>query len=317
MLQLAGRRPVLAAIVAGLLTAVVTLLLPNYYSSEARLLPVDSKGLSGSLGGMATAAAAFGISIPTADNSETNFVEILNSRWMREQLLRSEFVYHRRSWRFGQERLTKGTLQEYLGQKNMDRAVRRMGTCFFVTKEIKSKIVTISADTKYPELSQQMVEKACKLLEGFLQRKGRTRGGAKALFAEARLLEARQELDEAEGALRRFLEGNRNSNVSPDPAIRLKGLRLENELKLRQQLIMTLAMNREEALLEEKNDIPILNVLDAANLPLEKSRPARSVYVLLAAFLAALGCLAWDGRSWIQGILFDLRPSDRTPNEES
>jgi uncharacterized protein involved in exopolysaccharide biosynthesis len=297
------KKPLQWALAAGLLTAIITLFLPNYYKSEARLLPVESKGLGGSLGGLATAAAAFGVSVPGGDSNDANFVDVLSSRWLREQLLQTEFQYHARSWRFGAEHLERGTLYAYVDEKNMDRAVKKVGEVLSTTRDQKSKVITISAETKFPELSQQVVQRAGKLLETFLQEKGHTRGGAKVLFAEARLAEARGEMDQAEEAFRRFLEGNRNYQTSSDPAVRLRGTRLETELRLRQQLVTTLAMNREQALLEEKNDIPILNLLDPGNLPIEKSRPSRSAWVAGMFFLGALVSSAWIHRALLVSFL--------------
>lgn len=315
-LQASLKKPLQWALAAGLLTALVTLFLPNYYRSEARLLPVETKGLGGNLGGLASAAAAFGVSVPGGDSSDANFIDVLNSRWLREQLLQTEFQYHTRSWRFGAERIEKGTLYAYVDKKNMDRALKELETILSASRDLKSKVISISAETKSPELSQLIVDRSDKLLEIFLQDKGRTRGGAKATFAEARLADARHEMDVAEEVLRRFLEGNRNFQTSGDPAVRLKGTRLETELHLRQQLVTTLAMNREQALLEEKNDIPILNVLDPANLPIEKSRPARSVIVLLAALLVGLGAWAWQNREWIRERLLADDDEPTTTKEE-
>lgn len=291
------------ALAAGFLTAVITLFMPNYYRSEARLLPVESKGLGGSLGGLATAAAAFGVAVPGGEGNDANFVDVLNSRWLREQLLQTEFQYHARSWRFGAEHLEKGTLYAYVDEKNMDRAVKKLGEVLSASRDLKTKVITLSAETRSPELSQQVVQRAGKLLEIFLQEKGRTRGGAKAIFAEARLADARREMDQAEDAFRRFLEGNRNYQSSADPAVRLKGTRLESELRLRQQLVTTLAMNREQALLEEKNDIPILNVLDQGNLPIDKSRPGRSSMVLGVIFLVTSSFMAWSYRERLKALL--------------
>jgi uncharacterized protein involved in exopolysaccharide biosynthesis len=294
------KKPLQLALAAGMLTALVTLFMPNYYRSEARLLPVETKGLGSNLGGLASAAAAFGVSVPGGDSSDANFVDVLNSRWLREQLLQTEFQYHTRSWRFGAEHLVKGTLYDYLDAKNMDRALQELGAVVSPSRDLKSKVISISAETKSPELSQLIVDRSDKLLEVFLQDKGRTRGGAKAAFAEARLADARREMDEAEDVLRRFLESNRNFQTSSDPSVRLKGSRLETELRLRQQLVTTLAMNREQALLEEKNDIPILNVLDPANLPIEKSKPTRSVMVLLVMMLVGAGGWSWLNREWVK-----------------
>ena len=294
------KKPIQWASAAGLLMAIYTLAMPNYYRSEARLLPVETKGVGGNLGGLASAAAAFGVSVPGGDSSDANFLDVLNSRWMREQLLLTEFQYHARTWRFGAEQPEKKTLYGYLEAKNMDRAILGIGTILSASRDLKSKVISISAETTSPELSQLVVQQAAKLLETFNREKGRTRGGAKAAFAEARLTEGRKEMDAAEDAFRRFLETNRNYLTSSDPAVRLKGSRLETELRLRQQLVTSVAMNREQALLEEKNDIPILNMLDPGNLPIEKSRPARSVLVLLAMVVVGLGSWLWLNRDWVR-----------------
>lgn len=307
------KKPLQWALAAGLLTALVTLFLPNYYRSEARLLPVESKGLGGNLGGLASAAAAFGVSVPGGDSSDANFVDVLNSRWLKEQLLQTEFQYHTRSWRFGAEHVEKGTLYAYLEAKNMDRAVGEVAKVLSSFRDMKSKVISISAETRSPELSQLIVQRVGKLLEVFLQEKGRTRGGAKAAFAEARLTEARREMDEAEDILRRFLEGNRNYLTSSDPAVRLRGSRLETELRLRQQLVSAIAMNREQALLEEKNDIPILNVLDSGNLPIDKSRPTRSTTVLLFALLTGAAAWAYLNREWIMAQLLTIGGESEAP----
>jgi len=299
------KKPLQWAFAAGLLTALYSLTLPNYYRSEARLLPVESKGIGGNLGGLASAAAAFGVNLPGGDSSDANFVDVLNSRWLKEQLLQTEFQYHRRSWRFGAKRAEKRTLLDYMEAKNLDLAVKDLGTILSASRDPKSKVISISAETKSPELSQLIVQRAGKLLEVFLQEKGRTRGGAKAAFAEARLADARREMDEAEGTLRRFLEGNRNFQSSGDPSVRLKGSRLETELRLRQQLVSAIAMNREQALLEEKNDIPILNMLDPGNLPIEKSKPARFMMVLMAGILVGAGGWVWGNREWVRAKLFE------------
>ncbi len=293
------KRPLLWALAAGLIAAIVTLFMPNYYRSEARLLPVESKGVGGSLSGLASAAAAFGVSVPGGDGSDANFVDVLGSRLLKEQLLKTEFRYHSRSWRFGSELIENGTLYDYLESKNLDRAIKELDTVFFASRDPKTKVIVIGAETKSPELSQLVVQRAEKLLEIFLQEKGHTRGGAKAAYAEARLAEARHEMDESELLLKTFLEGNRNYLTSGDPGIRLKGARLETELRLRQQLVSTLSLNREQALLEEKNDIPILNVLDPGNLPIEKSKPARSMIMISIALIVGVLNWIWYNRTWV------------------
>ncbi len=300
------KRPLQIGFAAACATALLSLFLPNYYKSEARVLPVEAKNnMGGGLGNLAAAAAAFGVSVPGGDGSDANFVDILNSRTLREQLLQTTFTFHARAWRFGKLRERREILQVFLKERNGDRALKRLAKVLVVSRDLKSKVITVGAETRSPELSQQVAQRALQLLEAFVQQKGRTRGGAKALFAEARLEEARKERAEAEDALRAFLNGNRNYLSSPDPAVRLKGMRLESEYKLREQLVASLAMSREQALMEEKNDIPILNVLDPGNLPIEKSRPSRLFNTLVSFALAVVATLLYRARmgisNWIQG----------------
>lgn len=299
------KRPIQLGFVAAVMTAVITLFMPNYYRSEVRILPVEAKGMSGGLGNLAAAAAAFGVGVPGGDGGDANFVDILNSRWMRENLLKCQFTFKARSWRFGAEKVVTQTLYDYLDVDNTDRAVKAMGEIYTASRDLKTKVLTLSVETRSPELSQQVARQAARLLETFVQEKGRTRGGYKAAFAEARLREARGEMAVAEEEFRKFIDGNRNYQISTDPSVRIRGARLEAELKLRQQLVMTLAMNREQALMEEKNDIPILNVLDSGNLPVDKSRPGRSKILIIAFFLVAVGTWAWLNREWIRARLLD------------
>jgi hypothetical protein len=302
------KRPILIGFAAAFVTAIISLFMPNYYKSEARLLPVSSSGSSG-VGQLAAAAAAFGVSVPGQDGADANYIDILSSRWLREQLLKTQFQFNARSWRFGPELSQSMTLLDYIQNGNtklsQDRAVLTVGAMISASRDIKSKVLIISAETKSPELSQQLVQNSISLLETFIREKGQTRGSAKAAFAEARLKEAREEMTQAENEFRNFLEGNRNYTGSTDPSVRIRGARLEAELNLHRQLVTTLAVNREQALLEEKNDMSILNGLDPGNLPIDKSRPARSTIVLFSFFLISAGTWAWLNREWIQARMLD------------
>ena len=294
------RRPLQVGLAAGLLTALVTLCLPNQYKSEARILPADQRA---GVGVAAAAAAAMGVSIPGQESPDAAYVDILNSRSLREALLRTRFTFKVRTWYFGAEQARDQTLYDYLEKKNLDRAVKALKDRITITRDLKTKLITIAVETESPQLSQQVAQRLVRLLDEFVVTKSQTRGGVKAAFSEKRLIEARNEMAQAEDAFRSFLDGNRNYLLSPDPAVRLKGIRLDNELKLRTQLVTNLAISREQALLEEKNDMPILNMLDAGNLPIEKSGPPRLLMVLGVVFLLTASSMAWGHREYLKAIL--------------
>lgn len=292
------KRPLQIGLAVAVLVSAGSVFLPNYYCSEVRILPVETKG-TGGLGGLAATAAAFGLNIGGGDSSDANFVDMLNSRSLKESLLQTEYRFPCRSWRFGKKEMRTQTLLDYLGSANLDRGLKQLNPVFSVARDVKSKVIILRVETVSPELSQLVARQATKLLEANVQMKGRTHGSAKAAFAEARLAEARHEMDDSEAQMRNFMEVNRNYSVSTDPSIKLRGLRLEMEMKLRQQLVITLTMNHEQALMEEKNDVPILDIMDPGNLPIEKSRPSRGSIVLLCFFIATGGSLVWRNRLWI------------------
>lgn len=298
------KRPLKTSFAVGVLTALITLLIPNYYRSVARLLPVDSS-ITGNLGSLSAAAAAFGVNLGGAGSSDANFLDILKSRWLRERLLNTTFEFHTRAWRFGAERPCRETLYEYLHQKNMDLAIKSLDGMLKAEKNQQTNVISIYAESKSPDLAQAVVRKATDLLNQFVVDNNRTQGSEKAAFAKARLVDARKEMDKAEGALLAFEETNRNYQMSTDPAVRLRGAQLEAELTLRRQLVTTIATNLEQSLLDAKNDIPIVNILDAGNLPIEKSGPFRSLIVLLIMGLTGAGAWAWECRQWLKACVFE------------
>ncbi len=277
---------------AAVLVAAGSLFLPNDYRSTARILPADARG-GGGIGQLAAAAAAaVGVSIPGQESADVAYVDILNSRWLRESLLQSTFTFQEKGWYFGAVSERTMTLLAYLQAKNLDRGILALRSHITISRDLKTKLLSISVETTSPELSREVTRKCVALLEEFVLRKSTSRGGAKAVFAEKRLQEARDSMAQSEDEFRKFLLGNRNYQTSSDPDVRLKGIRMEGELKLRTQLVTTLALSREQALLEEKNDMPILNVLDEGNLPIEKSGPARMQLVMFAAIAVFIGTLA-------------------------
>lgn len=285
------------------MVAGVLLLVPDTYRSEAVLLPLENRA-SGGTSALASAAAAMGVPVPLGDAPDTNFMDILASRRIRLRLLHDRFAFQLRPWPFGRPVAMDLTLAEFLKARSEDDAVLEVGQHVRASRDMKTKVINITAETRSPELSRQLVQKTLQALESYLMAKGRTRGSQKAQFTSQRLGEARAASLEAETALRTFLEVNRNYQSSPDPSVRLKGTRLEAELRLRQTLVTNLALAMEQALLQEKDDMPILNVLDPPNLPINKANPPRTRWTFLAFLLGALGSWLWWSHGRIRAWLY-------------
>jgi uncharacterized protein involved in exopolysaccharide biosynthesis len=292
-------RTLLGGAVGAVIMVLASLCLSNVYTSEALLLPGEGRSQS-SLGSLSMAAAALGFGSPVATENASN-VEILHSRWLEEALLTQTFDYTRRPWPFNLfPAKAHGTLQAYYGKVNLDHAVRALRVDLKASRDLKDNVIHVSMDSTSPDLSQQVVQSALHQLEYFIKNKAQTRGGAKAAYSRDRLRDAEGEYDKANQELQDFMSGNLTYQVSGNPAVRLRGARLEAQLALRRQVVATLTLAAEQAVLEEKDDTPVLTILDPGNLPLEKSRPSRSFLVILGFLFGALGSAGWNHRNWIR-----------------
>jgi hypothetical protein len=291
------RRPALHALLAGLAAAAGSVFLPNIYQSEARIL--SDAGHSGTNSPQRT-----GIWAPTAppetptsrgDGPTVIYVDILHSRRMAEQLLLHEYDYACRPWRFGRSQRNRGTLLAYLGSANLDRAMGPLTKVLAVSRDPKSGLLTIRAETRSPELSLQVVRLAALNLRDFLVELSQAAGQNKARFTLGRLEEVKGKYAELGQAFQRFQDANRNWESSPAPNLRFQGTQMRECLDLWRQVVTNLTLNHEQALLEAQNDTQTLLVMDPGNLPVEKCRPARALIAFAVA--CAVGAASWITRN--------------------
>jgi hypothetical protein len=273
---------------AAIVAALGVIFLPNDYLSVAKVLPASDRPLAG-FAQMAALAPLLGLG-GLGQDSDGVYGEVLSSWWLHQRLLATRFQFRQRPWRFGAPRARDLTWREYLGEPTLDQAVQSSRDHVRVLRDIKTRAITIEVETRSAELSQAVAHRVLALLGGYLLEQESARGGSKARFAQARLGEAEQAMDQAEAAMKRWLEdGHDNYLTSLDPALRLEGAHLEQALALGRQRLVTLTALHEQALLEEKNDIPSLNVLDEGNLPERKSGPQRGLMVMACFGLVFLG----------------------------
>ena len=288
------RGPVLHACLAGLGAALGSLLLPNYYRSEARIL--SDTGHSGGASSLRT-----GVWAPTAppetpssreDGPTVIYADILRSRRLGEQLLKHDYDYAERTWHGSRRR--RGTLLAYLGARNLDRALGPLRSLLSVQRDPKSGLLTISAETRSPELSLQVVQQAAANLRDFLVEFSQAAGQNKARFTLGRLEEVKERYADLGAEFQRFQDANRNWETSPAPNVRFRGAQLKDRLDLWKQVVTNLTLNHEQALLEAQNDTQTLLLMDPGSLPVEKSRPARAFIVF--SVTSVVGAARWAAR---------------------
>lgn len=292
-------RAIKAGMIAGLFMALWTLFIPNKYRSEARVLSQDPRANS-SISGLVQAAASFGMSVGSQGDASLIYVDILKSRWLAEKTLLKSYKSTHKKWYFGKVITEEKTLKEYFREQSMDLAVKKFKDNFEVDRDGKSGTISIRFTAPSQDLAQQITQQSVTLLEDFLVFHGQNQGSAKAVFATERMNEAIRESLDAEEDLARFSRENRGYQTSGDPEIRLKGQRLEFQLQMRRQVLSSVALSREQALMDQKDNTPIITVLDRGNLPVEKSKPWRSLMVVMAGLIVG-GCRwVWPNRRWLK-----------------
>lgn len=299
--------PLRNGVMIAVATVLISLFVPNRYTSEAQILPKDLNS-GGPLSNLMATAAAFGVNLGSSDDS-ASYVDVLNSRKVAEVVLSKKYDFGMRPLFFLHPRPKSMTLYDYIDADNKDLAVEKYGKKIFsVDRDLKSELITVRVTTDSPELSKQALETAISQLEAFVVASGQRSGKDSAAFSERSLQGAILAAKQSEDRLREFADAHRNYSLSPDPEIHLTGARLEADLAMHRQMVQTLTMSFQQNMLNGSNDTPVLNILDHPNMPIQKSFPSRGLWAIGAFVMGFLVTLGWKRREAVMGFLLE-RPS--------
>ncbi|UCF18249.1 MAG: hypothetical protein JSU87_09810 [Gemmatimonadota bacterium] len=275
-------------VVAAVLMAIISLILPTKFTATTTFVPEsESEGLS-LPSGLAGLASQFGVAIPGGGaNSPRFYSGVLESRTLRDQVLLAMFPDPR-----SQAPEDSATLLEILGVEGRNRTRRlekgrdRLEEMMSVMVDNETNIVSVSVETRHPALSAQVANLVIDLLNRFNLETRQSNARERRRFTGERLSEAENELQEAEDVLQEFLRRNRQFSGSPE--LTFEHERLQRQVTIKQEVLTTLRRSYEEARIEEVNDTPVITVIDHAVAPDKKSSPKRKLNVVLAFFVAAV-----------------------------
>ena len=241
---------------AALLAVGVTLLMSNVYTGTARILPPQqaqssASALLGQLGGLAgLAGGAMGIKNP-ADI----YLAMLKSRTLMGKIAN----------RFGLQQIYEAkTLTDTL--KALDRnSIFTAGKDGVITVEVSDLDPKRAAD-----MANAFVEELAKLMQNFAL----TDASQKRIFFDQQMKQAQDKLTNAEI----HLDKTPNTNLQYMDAVR--------NVKYQEAVWEILAKQFEMSKLDEAKDFPLIQGLDQATPPENKSKPKRSMIVILATLLA-------------------------------
>ncbi|UCB53506.1 MAG: hypothetical protein JSV10_05375 [Candidatus Zixiibacteriota bacterium] len=267
-----------------LTTVIFCLLLPNQYTATAVILP--SGGTADRLGGLKDFASLAGeFSFASAglnlENSSYLYPDILRSRLISEAVISK--VYH-----YPQGGKPKSqNLFGYFKVNKMDNAIRALAQTRDFDLNRKTGIITISATTTNRYLSAAIANEYIDQLEKYNLDTKKSKAKENEEFIFQRLEEVQEELKQAEDNLEVFQLKNRNFNSAGSPELAMELARSEREVEIKSRVFLALTQQYELARVGAKKDVPIVQVLDYATPPEEKSAPNRKILVLTSFLLSS------------------------------
>jgi uncharacterized protein involved in exopolysaccharide biosynthesis len=159
------------------------------------------------------------------------------------------------------------------------------------SKDKKTGVVTLITEFEDPKLSYDVNRFLIQELNDALVNRLNSKARANRVFIEERLAEVKKDLAKSEENLRRFRQSNR---LRVDPEYQLEEGRIQRDLQINQEIYLQLVKQCEMAKIDEEKNIPVLDIIDSPLMPVAKSRPHRSRFLLSGLFggllLGIVGC---------------------------
>jgi uncharacterized protein involved in exopolysaccharide biosynthesis len=260
-----------------ILAAVIIFLTPNKYTSYASILPTGNQDNLSALR-MLTGMGFGGLDI--SENSSALFPDIIISNRIQDSVLAKKYTFEHDG-----EEMTL-SLKEYFDIGRPERLRSALGGITTIETDKKTGIIYLGIRTKYPELSQKVLQQILAELENYNLnvRSSQAKESERYLAREMKLRAA--ELEASEQSLLEFQEANQDWYVSTDPEILITLARLKRDIEINSTTYSLLREQYELARLNAQKDVPIVQVLDTPTLPTLKSSPRRVITILLAGMVA-------------------------------
>jgi uncharacterized protein involved in exopolysaccharide biosynthesis len=307
-------RLVLGVIATSLLVgALAVILLPPVYQARASFVTAGSSSskMSGALAssgaGLQGLASQLGVSAGGDPSESPNFyVKLIESEELRRRLLNSKFIDPRgRSARDSSRLLDILRLSSKDPQRKMEMGVKKMGNAISSDFDLKTNLVSLSVDSRWPELAAAIGNRTIALVDAFNHEQRVSRARSKRLFVQSRVDSAKLELQDAEERQRIFYDQNRSWRTSPQ--LVFEEARLRRNVDVATDLFLTLQRQFESARLDEFNDAAEITSVDPAGPPRKATWTRYGLLLFSTIFIGTiLGLLAagsatiladWRGRN--------------------
>jgi uncharacterized protein involved in exopolysaccharide biosynthesis len=241
-------------IIGALLSVVVSVLMPNIYTATAKILPPqNSKSTSvnsvmlDQLGGLAGGMGnALGLKDPNS-----LYIAMMRSRTITENIVQ----------RFDLKSVYKA--------ETLSEAIKALENKSTITSG-KDGIISVEVDDKEPQRVAALANAYVEELNHLMKNLALTEASQRRQFFETQMKPSKDRLTNAEVLL------DKTSSTS------LHYLETLRNLKFEESIYQVLVKQYEIAKLDEAKDSPLIQIMDKAIVPERKTKPKRSLIVILA-----------------------------------
>jgi len=213
-------------------TCGITLLMPNIYTSTARILPPQESqpGISSMLGGVGDLASLAGLSI--GDSSATLYVGMLKSRTVSDIVIK------------------KYQLMKVYDQDSMVETYDQLNDFVTISTDEDDGIISIKVEDEDPARAAEIANTYVEELKRLNIKLNLSRAGRERLFLEKRLSLVKVDLTNAEEALKKFQEKNKTIRIDDQANAIIEALStFKGELASKEvELGVLLSMQTEQSL---------------------------------------------------------------------
>ncbi len=254
------------------ISAVVSLLLPEQYKASATILPSGSSTSSGLLTQLGSFA---GINMPRGETTSNLYPAIIKSRTLLGEVLASPYK--------------NTTYKDYLlGDKEatpeaLDGVYSFLNNTIDVKKDRDTGIIIVSFTYGEAEFTASVANEIIDKLDLYLKFRVNSEVSNQRKMIERRISEVQTVLSSVEEDLIEFREKNRVVELSP--SLMISEGRLRRELEINNTIYVELTKQFELVKIEEIGDQQVMNVLDRASVPIYRSYPKRKIIVFFGWLL--------------------------------
>lgn len=272
-----------------LLAAVILLLQTPMYTARTTFTPESSAG-SGPGGGLAALAGVanqLGLGMGGAGSvSPEFFVKLAGSGEVLRSMLGAEFNDPAGSGGAQRALLQILKVQGKTPEEQLQKGVILLRKRIKAITDKPTGIVTLEVDMEAPQLAAAVANHMVQLLNQFNLERRQSQSREQRRFTGERVAEAERDLRAAERTELAFLQ--RNRDYSSSPVLTFEAGRLNRDVQVKQELFLTLSKAHTEARIAEVRDTPVLTLVDSAVAPFQRSRPKRTIGVIIAFILGTV-----------------------------